>query len=110
MFATFLQPHEKVRELFDAYRSAYVDTGLPGGGGIAFMPLVFTGDSEAEAEAGARELLWYLDRQDRAAVPQSRPATCSVELNVAGAEGRVRRTHRRHAGAGSSSFSARRAS
>ncbi len=31
VFATFLQPYETVRELFDAYRSAYLDQGLPGG-------------------------------------------------------------------------------
>ena len=42
VFATFLQPYDKVREMFDAYRSAYLDRGLPGGGGIAFMPLVYT--------------------------------------------------------------------
>ena len=30
---TFLQTYDKVRELFDAYRSAYVDNGQPGGGG-----------------------------------------------------------------------------
>ena len=34
--------------------STIVDHGLPGGGGIAFMPLVYTADSEAEAERGAR--------------------------------------------------------
>ncbi|HKA78510.1 MAG TPA: LLM class flavin-dependent oxidoreductase, partial [Xanthobacteraceae bacterium] len=38
VFATFLQPYDKVKELFDAYRSAYLDQGLPGGGGTAFMP------------------------------------------------------------------------
>src|SRR5262249_59153882 len=61
VFATFLQPYDKVREMFDAYRSAYRDCGLPGGGGMAFMPLVYTGDSEADAESGARELSWYIN-------------------------------------------------
>ena len=60
VFATFLQPYTKVRELFDAYRSNYVDNGQPGGGGLAFMPIVYVGDTEAEAERGARELTWYL--------------------------------------------------
>ena len=70
VFATFLQPHAKVREMFDAYRSAYVDTGLPGGGGVAYMPLVFTGDNEDEAEEGAQGADLVPLRQDRAAVPQ----------------------------------------
>ncbi len=60
VFATFLQPWRKVRELFDAYRESYVDNGQPGGGGLAFMPIVYVGDTEAEAERGARELTWYL--------------------------------------------------
>jgi alkanesulfonate monooxygenase SsuD/methylene tetrahydromethanopterin reductase-like flavin-dependent oxidoreductase (luciferase family) len=60
VFATFLQPWRKVRELFDAYRGAYADNGQPGGGGLAFMPLLYVGDTEAEAERGARELTWYL--------------------------------------------------
>jgi alkanesulfonate monooxygenase SsuD/methylene tetrahydromethanopterin reductase-like flavin-dependent oxidoreductase (luciferase family) len=60
VFATFLQPWQKVRELFDAYRGSYVDNGQPGGGGLAFMPLLYVGDTEAEAERGARELTWYL--------------------------------------------------
>ena len=36
--------------MFDAYRSDYVDQGLPGGGGTAFMPLVYTGETEEDAE------------------------------------------------------------
>ena len=46
VFATFLQPHEKVKWMFDGYRSAYRDTGLPGGGGTAYMPLVYTAGTE----------------------------------------------------------------
>jgi alkanesulfonate monooxygenase SsuD/methylene tetrahydromethanopterin reductase-like flavin-dependent oxidoreductase (luciferase family) len=81
VFATFLQPHDKVRELFDAYRSAYLDQGLPGGGGTAFMPLVYTGETEADAESGARELIWYMNAKTE---PQFRnpPGYVPVELNV----------------------------
>jgi hypothetical protein len=46
--------------MFEAYRSNFYDRGLPGGGGMAFMPLVYTADSQAEAEKGARQLTWYL--------------------------------------------------
>ena len=49
-----------VRPLFDAYRERFVEHGLPGGGGVAYMPLVHTADSDSEAEAGAAELRWYL--------------------------------------------------
>jgi len=81
VFATFLQPHEKVKWMFDGYRSAYRDTGLPGGGGTAYMPLVYTADSDEEAEKGARELTWYLDAKSE---PQYRnpPGYVPVEYNV----------------------------
>ncbi|MDB5532278.1 MAG: putative monooxygenase protein [Hyphomicrobiales bacterium] len=86
VFATFLQPHAKVKWMFDGYRSAYMDAGLPGGGGTAYMPLVFTADSDAEAEAGARELTWYLDAKSE---PQYRnpPGYVPVEFNVQALKG-----------------------
>jgi alkanesulfonate monooxygenase SsuD/methylene tetrahydromethanopterin reductase-like flavin-dependent oxidoreductase (luciferase family) len=82
VFATFLQPYKKVRELFDVYRGAYQPNGQPGGGGLAFMPLVYTADNEAEAEAGARELTWYLKAKVE---PQYRnpPGYVPVAANVA---------------------------
>jgi alkanesulfonate monooxygenase SsuD/methylene tetrahydromethanopterin reductase-like flavin-dependent oxidoreductase (luciferase family) len=86
VFATFLQPHDKVRAMFDAYRSAYRDCGLPGAGGMAFMPLVYTADSEAEAEKGARELSWYIHVKIE---PQFRnpPGYVPIELNVKALQG-----------------------
>ena len=86
VFATFLQPYDKVREMFDAYRSAYRDCGLPGGGGMAFMPLVYTSDSEADAESGARELSWYINVK---VAPQYRnpPGYVPVALNVKALQG-----------------------
>ena len=86
VFATFLQPYQKVRELFDAYRSAYKDNGQPGGGGLAFMPLMYVGDTEAEAERGARELSWYLKAKVE---PQFRnpPGYVPVAANVAALRG-----------------------
>ncbi|HUB94348.1 MAG TPA: LLM class flavin-dependent oxidoreductase [Stellaceae bacterium] len=60
VFAIFLQPWTTVKAMFDVYRSHFVERGLPGGGGMAYMPLVFTGDSEEDAEKGAAELRWYL--------------------------------------------------
>lgn len=60
VFANFLLPFEKVKPLFDAYRAHFVEHGLPGGGGLAYMPLVHVAESEAEAVKGAEELRWYL--------------------------------------------------
>ena len=86
VFATFLQPHEKVKWMFDGYRSAYRDTGLPGGRGTAYMPLVYTADSDEEAEKGARALTWYLDAKSE---PQYRnpPGYVPVEYNVQALKG-----------------------
>lgn len=60
VFANFLLPFEKVKPLFDTYRAHFVEHGLPGGGGLAYMPLVHVAESEAEAAKGAEELRWYL--------------------------------------------------
>jgi alkanesulfonate monooxygenase SsuD/methylene tetrahydromethanopterin reductase-like flavin-dependent oxidoreductase (luciferase family) len=86
VFATFLQPHTKVRTLFDAYRDAYVDNGQPGGGGLAYMPLVYTAETTAEAEKGAQELAWYLNAK---AEPQFRnpPGYVPVSFNVMALKG-----------------------
>jgi alkanesulfonate monooxygenase SsuD/methylene tetrahydromethanopterin reductase-like flavin-dependent oxidoreductase (luciferase family) len=81
VFATFLQPYAKAKVLFDAYRSAFVDNGQPGGGGVAFMPLLYVGDNETEAEKGAEELAWYLKAKTE---PQHRnpPGYVPIEFNV----------------------------
>jgi alkanesulfonate monooxygenase SsuD/methylene tetrahydromethanopterin reductase-like flavin-dependent oxidoreductase (luciferase family) len=86
VFATFLQPYDKVREMFDVYREHFVERGLPGGGGLAFMPLVYTADSEAEAEKGAQELTWYLKAKTE---PQFRnpPGYVPVAFNVKALQG-----------------------
>ena len=54
VFATFLLPHEQVKPLFDAYRERFVEHGLPGGGGVAYMPLVHTADTEARPRKAPR--------------------------------------------------------
>lgn len=68
--------------LFDAYRDAYQDNGQPGGGGVAFMPIVYVADTEAEAERGVNELAWYLKAKVE---PQFRnpPGFVPVAANVA---------------------------
>lgn len=81
VFATFLQPYLKVRALFDAYRSAYALNGQPDGGGCAFMPLVYVAETESEAEAGMKELTWYIRAKSE---PQYRnpPGYVPVDINV----------------------------
>jgi len=81
VFATFLQPYSTVQVLFNAYRESYVDCGQPTGGGTAFMPLVYTGDTEEDAERGARELSWFMTTL---AEPQHKnpPGYASIELNA----------------------------
>ena len=86
VFATFLQPHVKVKQLFDAYRSAYKLNGQPGGGGTAFMPLVYVADTESEAEAGMKELIWYMQAKTEAQY-RNPPGYAPVETNVQGLKG-----------------------
>lgn len=89
VFATFLQPHDKVKWMFDGYRSAYHDTGLPGGGGMAYMPLVYTAETDEEAERGARMLTWYLDAKSE---PQygNPPGYVPIETNVLALQGKFK--------------------
>jgi alkanesulfonate monooxygenase SsuD/methylene tetrahydromethanopterin reductase-like flavin-dependent oxidoreductase (luciferase family) len=81
VFASFLQPYSTVQKLFETYRSAYIDRGQPAGGGTAFMPLVYTGDTEVEAEEGAQELMWFMRTL---AEPQYKnpPGYANLALNV----------------------------
>jgi hypothetical protein len=84
VFATFLQPHTKVRQLFDFYRDHYVDNGVPGG--LAFMPLVYVADTDEEAMKAADEIAWYMRTK---AEPQFRnvPGYVGVEFNVQALKG-----------------------
>jgi alkanesulfonate monooxygenase SsuD/methylene tetrahydromethanopterin reductase-like flavin-dependent oxidoreductase (luciferase family) len=86
VFATFLQPYDKVKEMFDVYRANYVEHGLPNGGGTAFMPLVYTSDTEEDAEKGAKELSWYMAAKTE---PQFRnpPGYVPVSFNVKAMQG-----------------------
>jgi alkanesulfonate monooxygenase SsuD/methylene tetrahydromethanopterin reductase-like flavin-dependent oxidoreductase (luciferase family) len=87
VFAMFLQPHEKVREMFDAYREHYVDNGVPNDGGIAYMPLVYTSDSEADAARGAEELTWYTTSQKVGPQVRNPPGYAALALNVKALQG-----------------------
>jgi alkanesulfonate monooxygenase SsuD/methylene tetrahydromethanopterin reductase-like flavin-dependent oxidoreductase (luciferase family) len=87
-FASFLQPFEAVKKLFDAYREACAEEGLPepGPDRFAYMPFVFTAETEKEAMEGAEHLMWYIGGKSE---PQfSNPTGYStIQAVVAGLRG-----------------------
>jgi alkanesulfonate monooxygenase SsuD/methylene tetrahydromethanopterin reductase-like flavin-dependent oxidoreductase (luciferase family) len=84
-FAMFLQPHEKVKEMFDAFREDSPDENpnLK----LAYMPLVYTADTEAEAEEGAKQLTWYLQAKTEAQF-RNPPGYVPVSFNVNALKGK----------------------
>jgi len=87
-FAMFLQPHEKVKEMFDAYReSSIYDDPEETRRHIAYMPLVATGETEEEAEGFAKKIAWYLQAKT---APQFRnpPGYVPVAFNVQALKGK----------------------
>jgi alkanesulfonate monooxygenase SsuD/methylene tetrahydromethanopterin reductase-like flavin-dependent oxidoreductase (luciferase family) len=61
--ATFLTGFEGTRTIYDGYRNGWRAAGLPGGvpvNRLAYAALIYTGETEAEALAGAEKLLWYV--------------------------------------------------
>ena len=93
VFATFLQPYDKVREMFDAYRSAYRRQRPAGRRRDRLHAAgLYRGYRSRRRSRGPRTA-WYLTRQDRAAVPQ--PARlCAGRAEREGAAGHVQRAHR----------------
>src|SRR5262249_27174842 len=61
----FLTPYDWTATLFDAYRQRCRERGFPepGPDRFAYLAMCHTADTDAEAETGARELLWYLQRE-----------------------------------------------
>ena len=87
-FAMFLQPHEKVKEMFDAYRSCSIYSDPKEvRRHIAYMPLVATGETEEEAAKLAEKLSWYL--QAKTAVQfRNPPGYVPVSFNVQALKGK----------------------
>ena len=87
-FAMFLQPHEKVKEMFDAYRSCSIYSDPEEvRRHIAYMPLVATGETEEEAAKLAEKLSWYL--QAKTAVQfRNPPGYVPVSFNVQALKGK----------------------
>ena len=61
--ATFLTGFDGTKAIFDSYRRAWREAGrgdtVPQDR-LAYAALVYTGETEAEAHAGAEKLLWYI--------------------------------------------------
>ncbi len=85
-FASFLQPYEQVRKLFDRYRNACPDGPEVGTRRVGFMPLIAVGETEAEARERAEALRWFLASKT---APQFRnpPGYVSVDINVRALKG-----------------------
>ena len=85
-FASFLQPHDRVRALFDMYRSGAADGPEAANARLAFMPLVFVGETEDEARAGAEKLMWFV-RSKVAQQFRNPPGYVPVAMNVRALKG-----------------------
>ena len=85
-FASFLQPYDKVRVLFDRYRAAATDGPEAASRRLGFMPLVAVGETEREAFDRAEKLRWFLRSK---AAPQFRnpPGYVSVDTNIGALKG-----------------------
>jgi alkanesulfonate monooxygenase SsuD/methylene tetrahydromethanopterin reductase-like flavin-dependent oxidoreductase (luciferase family) len=61
--ATFLTGYDGTRRVYDAYRRGWREAGrgqdVPVNR-LAYAALVYVGDSEAQARAGAEKILWYI--------------------------------------------------
>lgn len=85
-FASFLQPYETVRKLFDRYREAAPDGPEAASKRLGFMPIISVGETEAEARARADQLRWFIQSKT---APQFRnpPGYVSVGINVRALKG-----------------------
>ena len=68
--ATFLTGFDGTPAIYESYRKGWREAGRGGDvpvNRLAYAALVYTGETEAEARAGAEKLLWYMTRQQGAA-------------------------------------------
>lgn len=64
-FCAFLTSYEQTDALFNAYRKRCREKGYPEPGPekFAYLGLIYTGETEAQAEEVGKKLLWYLHRR-----------------------------------------------
>ena len=61
--AVFLAGYQNIREIFGGYREAYLKKfgKVPPLDRLAYLGLCFVGETEKEAQEGARKLMWYME-------------------------------------------------
>ncbi len=88
--ATFLTGYEATRKIYDSYRAAWRKAGrgadIPNNR-LAYAALVYVGETEKEAHAGAEKLLWYVTANKVAPQYANPPGYVPVAANVAMARG-----------------------
>lgn len=83
--ATFLTGYQATRRVFDAYREGWRAAGrgkYVANDRLAYAALVYVGETEAEAHAGAEKLLWYVTANKVAPQYANPPGYVPVEANV----------------------------
>jgi alkanesulfonate monooxygenase SsuD/methylene tetrahydromethanopterin reductase-like flavin-dependent oxidoreductase (luciferase family) len=83
--ATFLTGYQATRRVFDAYREGWRAAGRGkdvANDRLAYAALVYVGETEAEAHAGAEKLLWYVTANKVAPQYANPPGYVPVEANV----------------------------
>ena len=84
--ATFLTGYEGTRSVYESYRRGWRDAGRGNDVPIdrlAYAALVYVGDSEAKARAGADKLLWYLNANKVARQFATPPGYAGTAASVA---------------------------
>ena len=87
-FASFLQPYETVRALFDTYREECDELGLPAPGPerFGYMPMVCTAETEKQALEGAEHLAWFIRGKSESQFGNP-PGYAGIEAAKAGLKG-----------------------
>ena len=84
--ATFLTGYEMTRKIYESYRAAWRKAGrgndVPNHR-LAYAALVYVGETEKEAQAGAEKLLWYVTANKVAPQFANPPGYVPVAANVA---------------------------
>jgi alkanesulfonate monooxygenase SsuD/methylene tetrahydromethanopterin reductase-like flavin-dependent oxidoreductase (luciferase family) len=101
--ATFLTGYEGTRAIYDSYRRGWREAGRGNDvpvNRLAYAALVYVGDTEAKAYAGAEKLLWYLNANKVPAHFQQPPGYAGLKAEVALMKGAGSRTEGDHANFG----------
>jgi alkanesulfonate monooxygenase SsuD/methylene tetrahydromethanopterin reductase-like flavin-dependent oxidoreductase (luciferase family) len=81
--ATILNGTKGCKKIFDAYRERSAELGnTPDSGKFAYLGLVFVGETERDAQAGARRLQWYLQNNKVADQFMSVPGYMDVQARA----------------------------